>query len=587
MSALKNRLQKIAGFVTRRYVIILLLLAALVRIGYVLTLDDRWYYYDTVHYDTAAEALLQGQGFGEGLFFHDDYKSYCLEPIYPLFLALIYKIFGHSLLAVRIMQSLLSVLMIFIAFLLAKEISKRTAVLVLIFASFYPFFIYISGLLYITQIAALLFIIAFYALAKYAKNRRYQWLAAAGIFFGLSMVAKPVLMPAAVLVAVWFLIFPKLPFPKRVQHLILFGLLSALCLAPWTLRNYNVFHKFAPSRACISQVRTLEYQKHLIDRDVLAKKQTFDVQRFAVEFRTAAGKTSLVGFLDGKPFLQYTPIENIENVAAGNIGMILYGGKEAEIQALRAWRRDGDSLNLVLDTRKNAKAITSPEVKISKEGIHLAQTEAGWKYKAVFPNVANVGRLEMDYEPQSNPADTRRFAFWIGLDDAAAAANGYMVWLQPWLDIDIWRVENGVPIASVPTIKTFLGNSETSIVGLVSQYPVRFMIKHYIPEFFKFWSPFVSRITTSSNRPSTAQRVLSPLFFIPLLLLLPFGIVRLWAIDLSILFLVLIPIVTVSLGYSLFFAEIRFRIPIDSFLIILAMLGFDFILTKLEKRHGR
>ena len=52
-------------FLNRRKVLFLVLLAALLRIVYIFTLEEQWYYFDTAHYDQAACAIVEGEGFGD------------------------------------------------------------------------------------------------------------------------------------------------------------------------------------------------------------------------------------------------------------------------------------------------------------------------------------------------------------------------------------------------------------------------------------------------------------------------------------------------------------------------------------------
>ena len=65
-----------------------------------------------MHYDKAAKALIAGRGFGEGYEFSQFFrKEYALTPLYPIFLAAIYLVFGPSFLAVRIIESILGALL--------------------------------------------------------------------------------------------------------------------------------------------------------------------------------------------------------------------------------------------------------------------------------------------------------------------------------------------------------------------------------------------------------------------------------------------------------------------------------------------
>ena len=75
---------------SRKLYLFLFISAFLVRVVYIMTLEDKWYFYDTVHYDKAASSILSEQGFGKGYYFSgiaEFQDEYSLTPVYPLFLA--------------------------------------------------------------------------------------------------------------------------------------------------------------------------------------------------------------------------------------------------------------------------------------------------------------------------------------------------------------------------------------------------------------------------------------------------------------------------------------------------------------------
>src|SRR5512146_2629317 len=85
----------------RQWTLILLglfVFAALLRIGFVLTLQHGFYFWDSVRYDNAAVHLLQDGTLG---------SDYNRSPVYPMYLAGVYFVFGRSILVVRIIESLL------------------------------------------------------------------------------------------------------------------------------------------------------------------------------------------------------------------------------------------------------------------------------------------------------------------------------------------------------------------------------------------------------------------------------------------------------------------------------------------------
>ncbi|MDZ7725242.1 MAG: hypothetical protein U5R06_21100 [candidate division KSB1 bacterium] len=75
------------------------------------------------------------------------------------------------------------------------------------------------------------------------------------------------------------------------------------------------------------------------------------------------------------------------------------------------------------------------------------------------------------------------------------------------------------------------------------------------------------------------------MFLTPLFILAPIGIFRLRH-SLKTLTLILIPIVTISFSYALFHAEVRYRIPLDGLIILLAVLGLNSVVTyAIKKKH--
>src|SRR3989304_6866803 len=87
---------KLSGW--RRSIIAIFVFALLVRLVFILTLQDGFYFLDSPVYSTAAVNLVTNGEFGE---------TYTRPPIYPLFLAGIYAVFGEKILAVRMVESVL------------------------------------------------------------------------------------------------------------------------------------------------------------------------------------------------------------------------------------------------------------------------------------------------------------------------------------------------------------------------------------------------------------------------------------------------------------------------------------------------
>ncbi len=571
-------------FFKRHPLLLLLVLAAAIRIAYVSTLEETWYYFDTAHYDQAARSILQGEGFGSSLHFYQEYSDYCLEPVYPLFLAGIYVVFGVHLWAVRLVQVLLSVLQIWMTYRIATQWSRRIGIAAVVFSALYPFFIYFTGLVYVTQLVTLFVIFTVYALIRYRQQPGLKWLLLSGIAMGVTVVTKPVLTPAIVFLVLWILLTPPLPRLQRIGHAILFGVAILLCMTPWTLRNYRVYETFAPGRVCVAETGVLWYINTQFERKEALERTEMGVHRFGVRVVQQEEYTSFITTLDGEPFIHLYPADTLQHITSGGIGVMFYGGAANEFQRVQAWNQ-ADSL--ILDTARGPAVHKTPDISRVGRRFVLAPTDSGWEEHVVFQTIDSVRQVELTYMPNDRPQDTRRLAILLGLDPISLDTDGVMIWLQPWKDVDLWAVNEGKPDYSIGTTRSYLGKYDQSIPELVLKHPVRFITDHFIPEFLKFWSPWIDRITTQANRPSLVQQLASIIFFTPLLLLLPFGLFRLWCLDRQDLILMLIFILTLSMGYSIFFAEVRYRLPIDPLLILISMAGLEHIVLWIRSRSAR
>src|SRR4030095_2584065 len=88
---------KIAFGNWRRALVSVFFTALLIRLGFVSTLQDAFYFPDSVAYSGAEVRLVTNGEFG----------PYNRPPGYAVFLAAIYMLFGESILAARIVESFL------------------------------------------------------------------------------------------------------------------------------------------------------------------------------------------------------------------------------------------------------------------------------------------------------------------------------------------------------------------------------------------------------------------------------------------------------------------------------------------------
>ena len=562
-------------------VLLVLLAAAVLRFIYIFSLNDRSDFFDTVHYDTAAKSLLAGQGFGPSLHYYDRYTHYNLEPAYPLFLAAVYALFGQSHTAVRIVQVLLSLFHIYLIYLITRRLRPTASLISPAFAAFYPFFLFISGLLYSTQLFAFLLTLAIFCFLRYAQTFSFGSLSLGALALGLSMITIPVIMPAAPLIALWLFFLPQGNLKERMVRTVWLSLLIVLILTPWTIRNYLVFGTFSPGRACLAETRAFEQVEQQLRYEDALKRPYFEGRTFSVDIlQDDRGRALFRCSLDDRHLETLKVQEDDWTLPDSSFfGLMAYGGSEIGLPSITFSGKDGEPCPA-------SEAIHSPELRYDNGAVMLQPSPAGWKYGLVFSRLAACRRLTLTWPDSVAPQDMQRFAFLIGLDAPSLSANGYMIWLHFWGNSDLWQVRDGRPLRRLDFIDLKRKQHPITLKALIKREPIRYFTRHFFPELLKFWSPIISRITTEERRPGVALQAVSVIFLTPVLILALIGAAALRRAEGRNLMLLLIPIVVLAVGYSLFFVEVRYRIPVDGFLIILAAVGWDSVnWVRRRRRH--
>jgi hypothetical protein len=202
--------------------LLFLLVGLMVRVCYVLTLENRFYFPDEKGFDRLGLNISQFNGYSYSK--EPPYRPTAHRvPVYPLFVGLCYLIFGHNFLSVRLLQSLLSILSAVIIYHIAKRLNKSCALISSAIYSLWPFSIFYCGYL-LTETLFIFLFLSFFAL--FLSERKLS----AGILFGLCLLTKP-----SLLLFPLFLFF----FRGRLSALsfLYTMLISFSILSLWSLRN--------------------------------------------------------------------------------------------------------------------------------------------------------------------------------------------------------------------------------------------------------------------------------------------------------------------------------------------------------------
>ncbi len=228
-----------------KLIILLLLLFLIFRIIYVLFLgvysEKDLMLGDGYGYSEFAIQFLSGDNWFTNLIsFPGDHR----EPVYPLFLAIVYFIFGiKNYFAVYIIQSLISALMIFYIYKISELLfgNNKAAVLALVWSGFYFIYLRYSGELLRETLVFFLIIYFIYYFIRFSlkKDFKIKYLTFLSFLYavlihldGRYIFYSPFL---------FILFFINNHFWSSIKHYLLFGCIVVLFTLPWTIRNYIAY----------------------------------------------------------------------------------------------------------------------------------------------------------------------------------------------------------------------------------------------------------------------------------------------------------------------------------------------------------
>ncbi len=218
-------------------------LAAVLRIAYCLHSRQSPFFdhldLDSRFYDSWARQIASGNWLGNEVFF--------MGPLYPYFLAVIYRFVSSNLIVVKIVQSLLGSLTVGFTFLLAKELfSRPVGIIASIFAALYvPFIYYDNSVLYPVLAALLNTIMLYFLIVGFVGGRKWHLLLS-GLFAGLSAAGNGSILAFAPFAFFFLLAVGNGRFTTRLKSRLLFALGISLVVIPVTLRNAIVGDDFVP-----------------------------------------------------------------------------------------------------------------------------------------------------------------------------------------------------------------------------------------------------------------------------------------------------------------------------------------------------
>lgn len=188
---------------------------------------------DGAIYDEWARRLLAGEGLEQGVLY--------LGPLYPLFIALVYSLFGESLPALKMVQAGLGALSCVLVYALTRSLfGQSAAILAGLAAALFGLSIFYCGTVMVVNVQVPLVLGLVLTAIHGLRKPRYGTWAFCGLLLGLSALARQTTLLLAPALALWILFGMKgeHSFARRFAWGTTFGITICCLILPFTVRNY-------------------------------------------------------------------------------------------------------------------------------------------------------------------------------------------------------------------------------------------------------------------------------------------------------------------------------------------------------------
>jgi 4-amino-4-deoxy-L-arabinose transferase-like glycosyltransferase len=205
---------------------------------------------DAAGYHRLATTLIESHRFA---FSNTEKPDAMRTPLYPMFIAAIYSLFGYKPWIVILTQILIDTISCFLLLVsLSRLFSRRVALIASTLYALDPFLILYSSTTLLSDTLFVFFLVAafwFLSLARHGEISKKTLLncGLSSLFLGLATLTRPI----SQFIIACFVVFFSVAYWKRPRIAITYALLSllifGLTLFPWVFRNYSTFGHFSLS----------------------------------------------------------------------------------------------------------------------------------------------------------------------------------------------------------------------------------------------------------------------------------------------------------------------------------------------------
>ena len=238
------------SYVPKKYYLIVFLSALCFRL--LLLFAFEWEDHIIDSYDNIAINILKGIGFS----YNGSDPTVCRAPGYPIYLSIIFYIFGHQpvpffILRILdlILDSMTAITVLWLSALWFSKLHRSYKLCAALVYALNPFSAYYALKLGAETLYVFLFCVYLGLLYKVLFQKKFGILGilALGICGGILLLNKSIFLPLVVITPVLlYLIFPHLRNKEFMVRSVLTVLISFLILTPWAIRNTRVANRFVP-----------------------------------------------------------------------------------------------------------------------------------------------------------------------------------------------------------------------------------------------------------------------------------------------------------------------------------------------------
>lgn len=217
-----------------------------------------------LRYDPIARNLASGHGFSKSKqapYLPDDFD----QPVYPLFIAAIYRLFDYSVSAVRLIQAAIELAILWLAWRITilLGLPRKVGISAVLIGLICPFIPLFAGRLLTEVVATFLLALTAFLLLT-ARERGGWWWAAAGGSAATGLLTRPDLLISLGLMIAAALLQVTVDSGLKValKPAAFLGISIILMMMPWCYRNYVTFGLFRPLGGVTAQT-SLSYVKWL------------------------------------------------------------------------------------------------------------------------------------------------------------------------------------------------------------------------------------------------------------------------------------------------------------------------------------